>query len=403
MAVFDDLDAEQDALDAILGGLDDSDWAAPSATAGWTVTDVVIHLAQTEEAVTASAAGAGLAVRSPDGATLDEVMDRLVRAERQAPAAVLQRWRTARLAAVAALRAADPDRPLQWAAAPLKPTTLATTRLAEHWAHGLDISGPLGIPFPDTARLRHIAWLAYRTLPYAFALAGEQPQSVFCALTAPDGTDTWRYGSPDADSTITGPAGAFCRVAAQRLTPGQSGLLTSGPHGATILGLLRTYAALPPRVPHFEKEPVIDTRFEVRVGAGTMMAESGAATCFPHRWTPGGVTVEADFTGAHLLHLAAAGCVLNDLYREAAALGIELKGAQVIASGGFDTTTWQSTGIDYSVEVSSDAPADQLARLVEMVDQVAEIPQAIRAGTTVRRVKEAHYEPSSRAPVGWKE
>jgi hypothetical protein len=37
------------------------------------------------------------------------------------------------------------------------------------------------------------------------------------------------------------------------------------------------------------------------------MADSGAAARFPHRWTPGGVTVEADFTGGHLLHLAAAG------------------------------------------------------------------------------------------------
>jgi hypothetical protein len=97
--------------------------------------------------------------------------------------------------------------------------------------------------FPDTARLRHIAWLAHRTLPYAFVRAGEQPPKVFCALTAPGGAATWRFGSPDADSAITGPAGAFCRVAAQRLTPAQSGLLATGPHGATALGLLRTYAA----------------------------------------------------------------------------------------------------------------------------------------------------------------
>ena len=243
MVVFDDLAAEQDRLDAILGGLEEADWAVPSAAAGWTVADVMLHLAQTEEAVTASAAGADVAVRSPDGATVDEVMDRLVRAERPAPAAVLRRWRTARLAAVAALRAADPQQPLAWAAAPLRPATLATTRLAEHWAHGLDITGPLGIAFPDTARLRHIAWLAHRTLPYAFVLAGEQPHHVLCALTAPDGTATWRYGPPDADSAITGPAAAFCRVAAQRLTPAQSGLLATGPHGATALGLLRTYAA----------------------------------------------------------------------------------------------------------------------------------------------------------------
>jgi hypothetical protein len=56
-----------------------------------------------------------------------------------------------------------------------------------------------------------------------------------------------------------------------------------------------------------------------------MRSASAAAIRFPHRWTPGGVTVEADFTGAHLLHLAAAGCVLNDVYREAA-LGIGIDG-----------------------------------------------------------------------------
>jgi uncharacterized OsmC-like protein len=130
----------------------------------------------------------------------------------------------------------------------------------------------------------------------------------------------------------------------------------------------------------------MDNRFEVAVSAGTLASASGAVVRFPHRWTPGGVTVEADFTGAHLLHLAAAGCVLNDVYREAAALGIDVNGVRVTAAGGFDTSTWQSTGIDYAVEVSSDAPAGQLAHLLEVVDQVAEIPQAIRAGATVRRV-----------------
>ena len=83
-----------------------------------------------------------------------------------------------------------------------------------------------------------------------------------------------------------------------------------------------------------EKEPLMDNRFEVTVGAGTMMSGSAAAVRFPHRWTPGGVTVEGDFTGGHLLHLAAAGCVLNDLYREAATLGIELTGARVTAAAG---------------------------------------------------------------------
>ena len=250
MMVFDDLEAEQDRLEEILAGLSEPEWESPSAAAGWTIADVVLHLAQSEEAVVASAAGADLRVleaeagaRLEDGLTVDQLMDDLVRAQRAAPASVFQRWRTARREAVAALRAADPDKKLQWVEAPMKPPTLATTRLAEHWAHGLDITGPLGIDFPDTQRLRHIAWLAHRTLPYALALAGEQPHEVFCELTAPDGVTTWRFGPPDAGSSITGPAGVFCRVAAQRIPPGQSGMRTAGPHADTALRVLRTYAA----------------------------------------------------------------------------------------------------------------------------------------------------------------
>jgi hypothetical protein len=130
----------------------------------------------------------------------------------------------------------------------------------------------------------------------------------------------------------------------------------------------------------------MDHRFEVVAGAGTMMSATGTVVRFPHRWTSGGVTVEADFTGADLLHLAAAGGVLNDVYREAAALGVELAGVRVTAAGGFDTETWQSTGIGYAVEVTCGAPAEDLARLLSVVDEVAEIPRAIRAGATVRRV-----------------
>jgi OsmC-like protein len=126
-------------------------------------------------------------------------------------------------------------------------------------------------------------------------------------------------------------------------------------------------------------------QFEVVVSAGSLRSSGDRVVQFPHRWTPEGVSVEADFTGAHLLHLAAAGCVLNDLYREAEGLGIALDGAQVTAAGGFDTDTWQSTGISYSVEVDSAAPVQELAALVEKVDAVAEIPRAIRSGASVRR------------------
>jgi uncharacterized protein (TIGR03084 family) len=243
MAIFDDLEAEQDRLEDILAGLDEAQWAAASGAKGWTVSDVVLHLAQSEEAVLASTAGASWELRLASGTNLDQVMDQLVQAERTEPALIFQRWRAARRGAVRALRDADPGQPLSWVAARLKPATLATTRLAEHWAHGLDITGPLGIAFPDTDRLHHVAWLAHRSLTYAFALAGEQAHEVRCDVTAPDGAVTWHFGPAGADSVISGPAGVFCRVAAQRLAPAESGLRATGPYGPAALGVLRTYAA----------------------------------------------------------------------------------------------------------------------------------------------------------------
>jgi OsmC-like protein len=126
-------------------------------------------------------------------------------------------------------------------------------------------------------------------------------------------------------------------------------------------------------------------RFGVVVGAGSLRSDDGQAVRFPHRWTPEGVTVEAEFTGAHLFHLAAAGCVLNDIYREAGQLGIRVDGVRVLAAGGFDPQTWASSGVTYQVELRSPAPAEDLARLLDRVDEVAEIPRAIRVGATVQR------------------
>jgi uncharacterized OsmC-like protein len=136
---------------------------------------------------------------------------------------------------------------------------------------------------------------------------------------------------------------------------------------------------------------VDDQRHPVVVSAGSL--RSAAGRTFLHQWTPEGVSVETDFTGAHLLHLAAAGCVLNDVYREAVGLGIALNGVLVRAAGGFDTTNWHSTGIDYTVELDSPASDDELSRLLEAVDSVAEIPRAIRAGAPVRRVQDDPDQP----------
>jgi uncharacterized OsmC-like protein len=125
--------------------------------------------------------------------------------------------------------------------------------------------------------------------------------------------------------------------------------------------------------------------FDVVVSAGTLRSAEPGAVRMPHRWTEDGVTVETAFTGAHLLHLAVAGCVLNDVYREAEGLRLEIHGVRVTATGAFDPGSWRSTGITYAVDVDSLAPDEQIETLLAAVDAVAEIPRAIRAGGPVQR------------------
>lgn len=125
--------------------------------------------------------------------------------------------------------------------------------------------------------------------------------------------------------------------------------------------------------------------FPVECSTGSLRGDPQAATShFSHRWTAEGVDVTAGFTGAELLHVAVAACVLNDLYREADKLGITLDGVRVQAAGGFNAE-WASTGIDYRVEIDSPADPASVARLIDLVDELAEIPRAVRAGAPVRR------------------
>jgi hypothetical protein len=131
---------------------------------------------------------------------------------------------------------------------------------------------------------------------------------------------------------------------------------------------------------------------EVVVGAGSYRFSGDGAVAFPHKYTDEGVTVRTMFTGAYLLHLTAAGCVLNDVYRESEGLGVRIDGVRVTASGEFERGAdngLRSLGISYQIEVDSPSPAEDVERLLAHVDAVAEMPSVIRAGAPVARARAA--------------
>ena len=95
MEILADLVTEDVRLESILDGLDSDAWRSPSGAPGWTIADVVLHLAQTEEAVVRSidAPPAEETWWREGPETVDELVDARVREERSPPEEIFARWR----------------------------------------------------------------------------------------------------------------------------------------------------------------------------------------------------------------------------------------------------------------------------------------------------------------------
>jgi uncharacterized protein (TIGR03084 family) len=253
--VQDVLPALADQLDELRGLVADrseADLTQPTRCEGWTATDVLLHLAQTNEAAIASVAGGleGLQLagveRRPGDVDVDDLADAAVVAERHlGPDAIRQRWLNSADEMLAAFEAADPHARVLWVAGWMAARTLASTRLSETWIHTVDVASAFDVVPAPTDRLWHVARLAWRTVPYAFEQAGRELHGpVAFELTAPDG-GVWSFRPPEDTPVLTvvhGTAADLCEVAGQRADATQTGLTAEGPDAGDVLALIRTFA-----------------------------------------------------------------------------------------------------------------------------------------------------------------
>ena len=91
--------------------------------------------------------------------------------------------------------------------------------------------------------------------------------------------------------------------------------------------------------------------------------------------------------GGEFLLLALATCYCNDLYREAARLGISLSGVEVEATADFPGVGLAATNIRYRADVSSPADPAVVADLLQQTDAVAEVHNTVRSGVPVVLVR----------------
>jgi uncharacterized protein (TIGR03084 family) len=244
-----DLRAEGDALDAVVADLEDTAWLTATPADGWTVATQIAHLDWTN--------GQALrALHDPDGfgAWVLDSRDRLATlvddaaqaGASAAPAQVLDRWRTSRVELADALAALPDGARIPWFGPPMNATSMATARLMETWAHGLDVTDALGLPPSVSGRLRHVAHLGVRTRDFAFGQHGLMPpaEPFRVELTAPD-DGIWAWGPEEAAQRVTGPALDFCLRVTRRRHRADLALEASGPDADRWLDLAQAFAGPP--------------------------------------------------------------------------------------------------------------------------------------------------------------
>ncbi|MFL5865737.1 MAG: OsmC family protein [Thermoleophilaceae bacterium] len=125
--------------------------------------------------------------------------------------------------------------------------------------------------------------------------------------------------------------------------------------------------------------------FDVQIRLGDPSSEGidPAKLTLSHHLTERAEVHAEVMSGGHLLHLAVAGCLFNDILREAGARGIGVTQLEVSADGGFEGDPLLSTGIGYSIQIGGDAPDEELRKLVADVEERAAIPLSIGRGTRV--------------------
>jgi uncharacterized protein (TIGR03084 family) len=241
-----DLVAETRWLDEVLGALAPAQWRLPTPAPGWTIADQVSHLAYFDEATL-------LSIRDPDLFRLDaealagrgsDFPDQIAAEYRHLGPAELLRWfRAARLALLDGYASAAPDARLPWYGLDMGLASSVTARLMETWAHGQDIADALGLQRPATSRLRHVAHLGVRSLPYSYAVNGlPQPDALIrVELAAPEGGQ-WSWGPEDAADRVTGTAVDFCLVVTQRRHRTDTGLVITGRTAGQWIAIAQAFA-----------------------------------------------------------------------------------------------------------------------------------------------------------------
>jgi uncharacterized protein (TIGR03084 family) len=244
--ICDDLEAEHDALDALVSGLEGKRWDTPTPAEGWAVRDQITHLACTDVAARLAVANGDEWRAEVSRPQAERERRQLDTARRLGPAELLAWWRESRRAMIDVLRPLDRRARIPWYGPSMSALSFATARLEETWGHGQDVADALGVRRPDGERLRHVAHLGVLTRGYSFTNQGRPAptEDVRVELTGPSG-EKWTWGDAGATNRVTGSARGFCLVVTRRRHVADTDLVAEGPIAGQWMEIAQAFAGPP--------------------------------------------------------------------------------------------------------------------------------------------------------------
>jgi uncharacterized protein (TIGR03084 family) len=242
-----DLAAESAVTRALVAGLEEAGWRAPTPAAGWDIADQISHLAYFDEVAVQSAVRPD-EFRAALTAARDHFDPDLIAARYRDRAGVeLLAWfDTARAELLGTFATMDPQQRLPWFGPAMSAASSLTARLMETWAHTQDIADALGVTREPTSRLRHVAHIGIGARAFSYAARGQvMPGTpVRVELTAPDGT-AWTWGPADAPDRVSGTALDFCLLVTQRRRRDDLALAVAGPAAQQWMAIAQAFAGPP--------------------------------------------------------------------------------------------------------------------------------------------------------------
>ena len=220
--------AEQQLLDQYLQSIPVRIWNTKTTFKNLNITNHVSYLAGLEDLAFNAMKGKGTdfnRFRGPGGLGKFE-KECIKKGNDMRPQDVIEWWRLSRAKVVENLAKGSAGKKIKWWNKEIDYQTFASSKLAETWAHGLDIYDSMKKDYEDTVRIEHVALFGWLNAEFTSKQNKLKHKDLRIELIGPE-YRAWQFGNEKSENSIKGNASDWCRIVTGRTGKGFKPTLTT--------------------------------------------------------------------------------------------------------------------------------------------------------------------------------